>query len=89
MFLKNFVLVGGVGLRSWLGCPLAAKVGWYLEINATRLRVSASQLDRLRAHRPKGRQCIDREFPQGHRLARGWNLLLPTDLAEQRWREVG
>ena len=68
---------------------LAAKVGWYLEINATRLCVSASQLDRLRAHRPKARQYINRESPQGHRLARGWNLLLPTDLAEQRWREVG
>lgn len=68
---------------------LAAKVGWFLEINADRLGVTAHQLDRLRAHRPKSRQYVDREYPYGHRAARGWNLLLPMELAERHWREVG
>lgn len=65
---------------------LAAKVGWFLELNAKRLDVPERVLRRLRSHAPTSRQYIDRGAKRGHRLASGWNLMLPTALAERRWK---
>ena len=65
---------------------VAAKVGWFLELNAKRLDVSERVLRRLRSHAPQSRQYLDRGGKRGHRLASGWNLMLPTVLAERRWK---
>ena len=65
---------------------VAAKVGWFLELNAKRLGVPERVLRRLRSHAPRSRQYLDRGAKGGHRLATGWNLMLPTALAERRWK---
>jgi len=65
---------------------VAAKVGWFLELNAKRLDVPERVLRRLRSHAPQSRQYLDRGAKRGHRLASGWNLMLPTELAERRWK---
>ena len=65
---------------------VAAKVGWFLELNAKRLGVPERVLRRLRSHAPRSRQYLDRGAKGGHRLASGWNLMLPAALAARRWK---
>ncbi|MBM4105376.1 MAG: transcriptional regulator [Phycisphaerae bacterium] len=76
------VVAYALRLRS---ATLAAKVGWFLELNAKRLDVPERAIRRLRSRAPKSRQYLDRGSRRGHRLASGWNLMLPTPLAERRW----
>lgn len=65
---------------------VAAKVGWFLECNAQRLDVPERVFRRLRSHAPQSRQYLDRGTKRGHRLASGWNLMLPIALAERHWK---
>ncbi len=67
---------------------VAAKVGWFLELNAKRLDVDGRVLRRLRSRAPKSKQYLDRRSKRGHRLVSGWNLMVPTVLAERRWRDA-
>lgn len=66
-----------------------AKVGYFLELNASRLGTSDALLRRLRRRIPKSKHYIDRGSRHGHRLAPRWNLMVPLDVAEQSWREPG
>ena len=71
-----------------LRCAMvAAKVGWFLELSAARLGVADDAIRTLRRRAPKSKQYIDRGSRHGHRLVTGWNLVVPTALADRRWDE--
>ncbi len=73
-----------VRLRS---ATLAAKVGWFLELNSKRLDVGGRVLRRLRSRAPQSKHYLERGSTRGHRLVAGWNLMVPTALADRRWKE--
>lgn len=67
----------------------SAKVGMFLESHAKKLMVEPSHLEALRKLRPKAPHYVDRRSDRGHRFVREWNLVVPTELAEKTWQEVG
>ncbi len=70
--LLDYVLV----LKS---ARVAARVGFFLESRQAELAIPASTLEALRALRP--RQAVHMERRLGGRLNRGWNLIVPVELA--------
>jgi predicted transcriptional regulator of viral defense system len=65
-----------------------AKVGFYLEQHRTPLMVRDEHLERLRAHRPREPHYLSRRERKPGRLVTGWNLIVPSEVLEQRWQEV-
>ncbi len=64
----------------------AAKVGFYLESHGRELMVDDSHLDRLRRHAPKRPTYMIRNA--GGRLAKEWNLLVPSQVLDRSWEDI-
>jgi predicted transcriptional regulator of viral defense system len=67
---------------------LAAKVGLLLERRREELVVPAALLDRLRGLAPRSPVYAEPGRPRGRRLAAGWNLLVPKELARGDWERA-
>jgi len=65
-----------------------AKTGWFLEKHREHLMVEEQHLRPLRQRRPRQPHYINRDDPGPSRMIREWNLVVPEDLAVQRWGEV-
>ncbi|MEQ8845605.1 MAG: hypothetical protein RIB58_12200 [Phycisphaerales bacterium] len=66
-----------------------AKVGYFLEMHASRLAVQPVHLETLRRQRPKSPHYIERAATKANRMVSTWNIVVPLELAEQTWKEVG
>ena len=78
--------VTGYALR--LGSAVTvARVGYFLEQHRDELLIDGEQLAELRRHAPRQPRYLDSARTVG-RLARGWNLLVPDDVAQRRWEET-
>jgi hypothetical protein len=64
-----------------------ARVGYFLEQHRDELLIDGEQLAELRRHAPRQPRYLDSARTAG-RLARGWNLLVPDDVAQRRWEET-
>lgn len=64
-----------------------AFVGFYLEQHQHELRVSDTYLKQLENHRPKQPHYIDRQQNQSGKFISRWNLIIPTEIIEQSWKE--
>jgi predicted transcriptional regulator of viral defense system len=56
---------------------LAAKVGWFLEMNADNLLINPDGTERLRQHRPHQARYVDRYIDEPQFLPE-WNLIVPV-----------
>lgn len=63
-----------------------ARVGYWLEQNADRLRVKALELDFLRERRPKTSTYMFRDKRDG-KLVKSWNLIVPEEVLTLSWEE--
>ena len=66
----------------------AAKVGWFLEVNRSRLMVDGQTLDKLGEYSPASPHYVDRSSSESTRYLSRWNLVVPVSLAEQSWDEL-
>lgn len=66
-----------------------AKVGYFLEMHASPLAVQPIHLEALRRRRPKSPHYINRAATRANRMISAWNIVVPLELAEQTWKEVG
>lgn len=65
-----------------------AKVGWFLDCHRKSLMVEAQHLKLLREHRPRQPRYLSRRGSGPVRMIGKWNLIVPEELAQQRWAEV-
>ncbi|MEI6449835.1 MAG: type IV toxin-antitoxin system AbiEi family antitoxin [Actinomycetes bacterium] len=63
-----------------------ARVGYFLEQHRDELLIDSEQLAELRRHAPRQPRYLDSTRTSG-RFARGWNLVVPDDVAQRRWEE--
>jgi len=66
----------------------AAKTGWYLEINRSRLMVDKKTLETLHHQRPASPHYIASKPRQANRMLARWNLVIPVWLDERQWEET-
>ena len=66
-----------------------AKVGFYLEQHKDPLMVSQNLLDQLKKLRPKSPHYMIRGDRDPARLVSNWNLIVPVDILEKAWEEIG
>jgi len=66
-----------------------AKVGFFLEQHQDSLMVSENHLDLLKRIRPKKPHYMDRGNQNDGRLVADWNLIVPVDILEKVWDEIG
>lgn len=66
----------------------ASKVGFYLEQHRAELNVNDSQLDGLRALRPRQPHYLDRMNRRGGQLLKAWNLVVPDSVLNRSWADV-
>ena len=72
-----------------LGSALTiARAGFFLEQHQEELMVERNHLERLRAHAPAQPRYLDSARRPG-KLVSGWNLIVPEDLLDRRWEEIG
>jgi len=64
-----------------------AFVGFYLEQHQKELRVSDTYLKQLENHRPKQPHYIDKQQKPSGKFISRWNLIIPTEIIEQSWKE--
>lgn len=66
-----------------------AKVGYFLEADASRLAVQPDQLEQLRRRRPRSPHYIGKARTRPNRMIGSWNLVVPLELADRTWKEIG
>jgi len=77
-----------VGYALRLGSAVTvARVGHFLEQHREELLFDSEQLAELRRHAPRQPRYLDPARTAG-RLARGWNLVVPEEVAQRRWEEL-
>ena len=63
-----------------------ARVGYFLEQHRDELLIDGDQLVELRRRAPRQPRYLDSTRTSG-RLVRGWNLVVPEEVAQRRWEE--
>lgn len=66
-----------------------AKAGFFLEQHRERLMVEERHLEQLRKHGPRAPFYLSRSQRHPGKLVAGWNLVVPLEVLERRWLEVG
>lgn len=66
-----------------------AKIGYFLDQNREALMVTDAHLERLSKHIPKQPHYLERGRRVEGRLVHEWNLIVPRQVAERTWEEVG
>ena len=66
----------------------AAKVGFFLEQHRDTLMVEDAHIDALRKLRPRQPHHLMRGRPKGCRWVKDWNLMIPTEILNQTWKET-
>jgi len=64
-----------------------ARVGYFLEQHRDELLIDDDQLAELRRLAPRQPRYLDSTHTSG-RLVRGWNLVVPDEVAQRRWEET-
>lgn len=64
-----------------------ALVGFYLENHAKELYVKDSHLNQLELYKPKQPHYLDKSKKISSKLNSRWNLIIPTEIVEQTWKE--
>lgn len=64
-----------------------ALVGFYLEQHKSELHVKESHLKQLEMHRPKQPHYLDKAKLTSSKYNPRWNLIMPTEIIEQSWKE--
>ena len=54
-----------------------------------RVTLERAKLETLRRQRPKSPHYIERAATKANRMVSTWNIVVPLELAEQTWKEVG
>lgn len=65
----------------------AAKVGFFLDQHRDELMVDETQLERLKALRPKSPHYFERSRTGNSKLVSDWNLVVPDFISERHWEE--
>ena len=63
----------------------AGVLGYWLEREQSRLGVDDATIKKLRAHAPKQARYALGTKPKHGRIAKGWNVILPASVMEQRF----
>ncbi|HSW69632.1 MAG TPA: transcriptional regulator [Gammaproteobacteria bacterium] len=64
-----------------------ALVGFYLEQHQKELRVKDYHLAKLEARRPKQPHYVDKLQKSSSKFNSRWNLIIPSEIIEQSWKE--
>lgn len=67
----------------------AAKVGFYLDQHRESLTVEDKHLRLLRKHRPRRPHYLERTKRESGRLVADWHLIVPPEILDRSWQEVG
>ena len=65
-----------------------ARVGFFLEAHREELMVEPDRLEQLKRYSPAQPRYIDSARKPG-RMNREWNLIVPFEILERRWEEIG
>jgi len=84
LFDVDAVVEYALHLRSEL---TVARVGYFIEQHRDELLIDGDQLAGLRRLAPRQPRYLDATHTPG-RLVRGWNLVVPDEVAERRWEET-